>query len=158
MDGVASLRLVARSSTRRGLSWGSLALVLVATGAGIWAGVQSSSNPPPAAARPTSPPAQPGVIEFVFLGPEATSSEVSALHRALAADPQIASYSVIDARAADEELRTLLADQPQLVAAAEASGGPVFRIVVKDPGSAAVVADRLSTQPGVGRVLYPSGG
>jgi hypothetical protein len=156
VHGVASLRLVARSGTRRGLSWASLALVVVATGAGIWAGVRTTSNPPSAAARPAPPPAQPGVSEFVLLGPEATPREVSALHRALAADPQIASYSVIDARAADEELRALLADQPQLVAAVEASGAPVFQIVVRDPGSAAVVADRVSTQPGVGRVLYPS--
>ena len=99
-----------------------------------------------------------GGIEFiVFMRPEATTDENSAIKKAVDESPEIKSYKYLDQKAAYDEFKQLFSDKPELIESVTPDVlPPSYRVVPKDADAAAVAAlgKQFEGKPGVREVRY----
>ena len=96
-----------------------------------------------------------GVELSVFMLPESTAEQKSAVETELSAMPEVKSFNFVDQNAAFEEFKEMFANSPDLV---ESVGPPdlppSYRIVPKEAEFVDVVGDRFKNRPGVKEVVY----
>ncbi len=98
-----------------------------------------------------------GGIEFVvWMNPDASAPQDSAIRTALTESPEIKDWTYVDQDQAYEEFKTLFADTPELIAAVPAEKlPPSYRVVPSDPDADVVreLSSQFEGRPGVRSVV-----
>lgn len=96
-----------------------------------------------------------GVQLLIFMQPNATPSQTSAISKQLKALPQIKSFSYVDQVNSYKEFKRLMANSPDLLqSVTESQIPPSFRVVLKNPNDAPSVGSLFQQQVGVRNVNF----
>lgn len=122
------------------------ALVLVAA---------CSSHP----AAPTTTTTTPSAVEIsIFMLPEATAGQTTAVEQQLSRMPEVGRFTYVDQAASYKEFRVLFAHTPNLLNSVTPKDlPPSFRIVPARPGKVGAIYDRFNGWPGVKEVVLRHG-
>ena len=96
-----------------------------------------------------------GVELSVFMLPDATEDQKSAVEKTLAEMPEVKTFDFVDQAAAFDEFKEMFANSPDLVESVEAKDlPPSFRVVPKRAEFVDVVGSRFEKRPGVKEVVF----
>ena len=91
----------------------------------------------------------------VFFTDAASTAQKAAVAAELESMPQVASFSFEDRVAAYRRFAEVYRCAPDLVAMTKPESLPEsFQVIIRSPGDASTVADRLRTMPGVDAVVH----
>jgi cell division transport system permease protein len=96
-----------------------------------------------------------GVQVAIFMQPDATQSQISAIGKELAETPGVKSSRFVDKTAAYAEFKQIFSGQPDLTSSLNVAGMPTsYRVVPDRPQDAGQLAHEFESQPGVRTVTY----
>jgi cell division transport system permease protein len=97
-----------------------------------------------------------GVTLSVYLQPNVTGNQRTAIGHELLTDPRVKSIRYVNQSEAYAEMQKLFANQPDLVNSVTPKDlPPSYRVVLRNASQAPEVGDEFSSQPGVKQVQYP---
>ncbi len=98
---------------------------------------------------------QGGTQLLIFLQPNATAAQTSAIGDQLKATSAVKSYFYVNQASSYTEFKRLMANQPDLLSSVNQSQiPPSFRVALKDPAEAAAIGQIFNQQVGVRDVEY----
>ena len=99
------------------------------------------------------------VQTIVYMNPDATQDQITAVQHSLDQNPHVASERYLDHDAANQEFRTIFADEPAIRDSLKPAETPTsYKVQVKDASFEVVQSlhDQFSTLPGVLQVIAPT--